>query len=102
MQFSEEALNSFADGLHAVGGVNFPNSTVKARITFYKTLYYTVEDMIGTGGLAWDLDECSVYGSNLQWTSYITVNPLGEWIRGNKIPWYEELVQVMKHSRLDV
>ncbi|MQM22098.1 hypothetical protein Taro_055145 [Colocasia esculenta] len=45
MLVSEETLNSFVDGLHALGGVKSPMSTVKAKITFYKTLYYTVNPL---------------------------------------------------------
>ncbi|MQM00257.1 hypothetical protein Taro_032987 [Colocasia esculenta] len=70
LQFSEQTWEFIARGLNAITGVNYPVSTIKARITFYKIVYYTVEDMVGAAGFAWDS------------------NPPADSIRGKKFPWY--------------
>ncbi|MQL83322.1 hypothetical protein Taro_015811 [Colocasia esculenta] len=73
LDFSEKTLKLFANGLNAIRAVNYPWSKVKARITFYKALYYTIEDMVGTGGFTWDVDDNLVYGNDLQWNEYIAI-----------------------------
>ncbi|MQL92200.1 hypothetical protein Taro_024822 [Colocasia esculenta] len=52
LQFSEQTWEFMARGLNAITGVNYPVSTIKTRITFYKIVYYIVEDMVGTAGFA--------------------------------------------------
>ncbi|MQM15997.1 hypothetical protein Taro_048953 [Colocasia esculenta] len=73
LQFSEQTWEFMARGLNAITGANYPVSTIKSRIKFYKIVYYSVEDMVGTGEFAWDVDDYSMHGNNMQWNAYIAV-----------------------------
>ncbi|MQL98064.1 hypothetical protein Taro_030765 [Colocasia esculenta] len=99
LQFSPETWEFMTRAFNAITGVNYSISTMKHRMTFYKIVYYTVEDMVGNAGFAWDVDDCSVHGKNLHWNGYIVSNPSADCIRGKKFPWYEELTMATRGRR---
>ncbi|MQM02352.1 hypothetical protein Taro_035118 [Colocasia esculenta] len=57
---------SFNEGVEGY----YSKSALKHRLTYYKTAYITIEDLLRNAAFTWDVDNCCVHAESVQWEYY--------------------------------